>query len=215
MWENVLFLKECDKRKRFCGPESAKRCGALSKDAINPSLFFFLYICVRDFLEKKEEESSSASSSSSYFILRVPHGSLWLASADWNTTDRPHVTGFTFQQQVSVLSAAAEKTRQRARWCSGYRREPHTHTHERECAVHRRAGEKNTTVADQVAIKTVHSDPCLSLSLSLSNFLTFLVFLFVFKRDTQQFPSLCCFVIVQNHLFYKSSWIVFKFIFKK
>ena len=206
MWqeEALLWTWVSKKMRRFI-----KRCN----QPVSLSLFSFC-ICVRDFLEKKEEDSSSASASSSYFILRVPHGSLWLASADWNTTDRPpHVTGFTFQQQVSVLSAAAEKTRQRARWCSGYRREPHTH--ERECAVHRRAGEKNTTVADQVAIKTVHSDPCLSLSLSLSNFLTFLVFLFVFKRDTQQFPSLCCFVIVQNHLFYKSSWIVFKFIFKK
>lgn len=86
------------------------------------------------------------------------------------------MTGFTFQQQVSVLSAAAEKTRRRER-----EREPggvaasavsHTHTHtERSGPTHTResvcgsqagGSKKNTTVADQVAIKTVHSDPCLS-----------------------------------------------------
>lgn len=177
-----------------------KRCN--QPVSLSLSLFSFC-ICVRDFLEKKEEESSSASScsSSSYFILRVPHGSLWLASADWNTTDRPpHVTGFTFQQQVSVLSAAAEKTRQRARWCSGYRREPHTqtHTHERECAVHRRAGEKNTTVADQVAIKTVHSDPCLSLSLQF--FEHFFCLFFSYFNNFHR-----CVVLLSCKIIYKSS----------
>lgn len=131
------------------------------------SLFSFC-ICVRDFLEKKEEESSSASSSSSYFILRVPHGSLWLASADWNTTDRPpHVTGFTFQQQVSVLSAAAEKTRQRARWCSGYRREPHTHRHTHTRESVRFTGEREKKTQQSLTRSPSRRSTLIRVSLSL------------------------------------------------
>ena len=74
----------------------------VSKDAINPTFY-------------REEEAESSS------FLRVPHGLLEHTTCD----------GFTFQQQVSVLSAAAEKTRERARW-HGYPTVHHHRHHRRE-----------------------------------------------------------------------------------
>ena len=184
MWqeEALLWTWVSKKMRRFI-----KRCN----QPVSLSLFSFC-ICVRDFLEKKEEESSSASSSSSYFILRVPHGSLWLASADWNTTDRPpHVTGFTFQQQVSVLSAAAEKTRQRARWCSGYRPEPHTHTRERVCGSQASGRKKHNS-----RWPGRHQDgPLWSVSLSLSLSLQFFNISCLFIRIQTGHPTISIVVL--------------------
>lgn len=129
--------------------------------------------CVRDFLSQTKSGSarnhlflsfslvSSLSSSTSFFLyfLRVPHGLLEHTTCD----------GFTFQQQVSVLGRGWEDTRESQVVACGYRRQPRTqHSRERESVCvcvssstigrpGSQAAEKNTTVADQVAIKTVHS----------------------------------------------------------
>ena len=110
----------------------------VSKDAINPTFY-------------REEEAES----SSFYGFRM---------VCWNT---PHVTG---SRSSNRSAYCRPRLRRHGREPGGMAILPCTTTattavsttRERVCGS--QAGEKNTTVADQVAVETVHSDPSLSLS---------------------------------------------------
>jgi hypothetical protein len=114
------------------------------------------------------------------------------------------VTGFTFQQQVSVLSAAAEKTRQRARWCSGYRREPHTHRHTHTRESVRFTGEREKKTQQSLTRSPSRRSTLIRVSLSLSNFLNISCLFFSYSNATpNNFHH--CVVLLSCKIIYKSS----------